>query len=164
MTVPKATELPPFIVHENDVPEVEGHYRPPFEKEAFSWTRDLGRAAGTVNVGLGVDRLPPGRRTGFTHAHSEEEEMVYVLKGTCAVRIIEPGRPPVEYELRAGHMVAFPAGTAVAHTFVNHGDSDCFLLVVGERKEATDRVFFPEDTGYDEATAQERPWRHWKRT
>jgi len=156
---------PPFIVHEDDVPEEEGRYRAPFDGEGLSWDRDLGRAAGTVNLGMSKTRLPPGRRTSFTHAHSEEEELVYVIAGECHVRLVEPGQPPREIALRAGHTVAFPAGTGIAHTFVNRGGADCMLLTIGERKDATDRVFYPEeqDAGYQADMAANRPERHWKR-
>ncbi|WP_394832426.1 cupin domain-containing protein [Pendulispora rubella] len=159
------SKVPPFIVHEDDVPEVEGRYRAPFDGEALSWDRDLGRAAGTVNLGMSKTRLPPGRRTSFTHAHSEEEELVYVVAGECAVRLVEPGQAPREYALRAGHTVAFPAGTGIAHTFVNRGSEDCTLLTIGERKDATDRVFYPEeqDAAYEAHMVTDRPGRHWKR-
>jgi len=152
-----------FIVHEDDVPEVEDHYPSPFDSERLSWERDLGRAAGTVNFGLRKDRLPPGRRTGFTHAHSQEEELVYVLEGECFARLIEPDGTVHEHPLRAGHTVAFPAGTAIAHTFVNRGQRDCILLVFGERKDETDRVFYPEDAEYERHLEQNRPKYYWKR-
>jgi uncharacterized cupin superfamily protein len=73
----------PFIVHVDDVEEVEGTYGAPFDREKLSLYRDIGRAAGSKNVGFSWERLLPGRRTAFTHAHSEEEEFIFVLSGTC---------------------------------------------------------------------------------
>lgn len=70
-----------FIVHALDVPEEEGAYPAPFDGEKLSFGRNLGKAAGTERLGLWQERLPPGRRTSFTHAHSHEEELVYVLQG-----------------------------------------------------------------------------------
>jgi len=168
MSFPKAptdvpASTPAFLVHEDDVPETEGRYRAPFDAESLSWERNLGRAAGTVNFGLRRERLPPGKRMSFTHAHSEEEELAYVLRGECFVRIIEPGREPREHALRAGHTVSFPAGTGIAHTFVNRGTSDCVILCFGERKDEADRVFYPEDPDYDEDMAQHHSHYHWKR-
>jgi hypothetical protein len=85
-----------FIVLALDVPEEEGHYPVPFDKERLRFFRDIGRAAGSKSIGVGLDRLPPGERTSFTHAHSHEEELVYVLEGEVHVRLIEPGKEPRE--------------------------------------------------------------------
>ena len=153
---------PPYVVHLDDVEEEEGAYPPPFDREKLSIYRDLGRAAGSKNLGFAVERLLPGRRTSFTHAHREEEELVYVLSGTCHVRTIERGQAPHEVPLRQGHAVAFPAGTGIAHTFVNHGTEECTLFVVGERKRPIERAYYAEDLEYEEHFAKAHPERHWK--
>jgi len=150
-----------YVVHVDDVAEQEGSYPAPFDREKLSIYKDLGVAAGSRSIGFGLERLPPGRRTSFTHAHSHEEELVYVLGGTCHLRVIEPGAAPREIPLRAGHAVSFPAGTGIAHTFVNHGREECSLLVVGERRRDADRVFYPDDRPYDEHHAKARPAQHW---
>jgi uncharacterized cupin superfamily protein len=155
--------MDPFIVHVDDVEEIEGAYRSPFDKEKLSIYRDIGRRAGSKNVGFSWERLLPGRRTSFTHAHSEEEEFIFVLSGTCHVRLVEPGSEPREIPLRAGHAVSFPAGTEIAHTLVNRGNEECTLFVVGERRPETDRVFYPEDAEYDAHHARTWPERHWTR-
>jgi uncharacterized cupin superfamily protein len=155
--------MPPYVVHIDEVAEIEGAYPAPFDAEKLTLYRDLGRAAGSKSLGLGYERLLPGRRSSFTHAHSSEEEMVYVLAGTCCVRLVEPGAGPREIPLRAGHLVSFPAGTGIAHTFVNRGTQECTLLVIGERKPDVDRWTYPEDGAYDEHFARTRPERHWKR-
>jgi uncharacterized cupin superfamily protein len=152
----------PFIVFAPDVPEQEGHYPAPFHEERLGFFRDVGRAAGTVRIGVGLDRLPPGERSSFTHAHSHEEEFIYVLEGECHVRLIEPGKDAREVPLRAGHAVSFVAGTGIAHCFVNHGTRDCIMLTVGERKRDVDRGFYAEDREYDAFFAREHPERHWK--
>jgi uncharacterized cupin superfamily protein len=152
-----------FIVFAPDVPEEEGHYPAPFDKERLGFFRDIGRAAGTVNIGVGLDRLPPGERTSFTHAHSHEEELIYVLEGECNVRLIDPGKEPREVPLRAGHVVSFVAGTRIAHCFVNRGTRDCVTLTIGERKRGIDRCFYAEDTEYNAFFAQERPERYWSK-
>lgn len=156
-------EVPPFIVHVSEVPEEEGHYRAPFDAEALSFGRDLGMAGGSVNVGLRQERIPPGRRTSFTHAHSREEELVYVLEGECRVRLIEPGQAPREIALRPGHTVCFPAGTGIAHCFVNRGERDAVVLAFGERRDADDQVLYPEDQAYEADMRENRPARYWDR-
>ena len=153
--------MPSFIVHADDVPEVEGHYRAPFDAEKLSFSRELGNAMGAVKLGMSLERLPPGRRTSFTHAHSEEEELVYVVEGGCVLRLLAPDEPPREIALRAGHAVTFLAGTRIAHCAWNRGDRDCLLLVVAARSDA-DRVFYPEDREFDAHVAERRPDRWWK--
>jgi len=152
---------PPYIVHLDDVPEKEGAYPPPFDREKLSIYKNLGQATGSRSLGFAVERLLPGRRTSFTHAHSHEEEFVYVLSGTCHVRIIEPGSDPREVPLRAGHAVTFVAGTRIAHTLVNRGTQECLLFIVGERRPDDDRVCYPEDSEYDAAHANDAPESHW---
>jgi uncharacterized cupin superfamily protein len=150
-----------YVAHIDDLAEEEGSYPAPFDAEKLTIYKDLGRATGTRSIGIGHERLLPGRRSSFTHAHEHEEEFVYVIAGTCHVRLIEPGGEPREVPLRAGHGVAFPAGTGIAHCFVNHGTEECVLLVIGERKPGVDRWFYAEDKAYDEHFARTRPDRHW---
>lgn len=150
----------PFIVFAPDVPEQESRYPAPFDEERVGFYRNLGKALGTVGIGIGLDRLPPGERTSFTHAHLREEEVVYVLEGECNVRLIEPGQPPREVPLRAGHVVSFVPGTRIAHCFVNRSERECTTLTIGDRKK-DDRTFYAEDTEYDAFFARERPGCHW---
>ena len=152
---------PSFVVFAPDVPEAPGHYPAPFDEERVGSFRNLGKAAGSASLGFGIDRLEPGERSSFTHAHAHEEEIVYVLEGECVVRLVEPGKEPVEVPLRAGHVVSFVAGTGLAHCFVNRGTSDCRLFTVGERKPGIERSFYAEDAEYDAFFARERPRCHW---
>src|SRR5438309_7485698 len=131
---------PPYVIRADDVAEEEGHYAPPFDSEKLSFGRDLGKAVGSAHLGLVLERIPQGRRTSFTHAHSAEEELVYVVAGRCSVRIVAPNEPVREFEVAAGDVIAFPAATGIAHTFVNHNQEDCLLLCCGERKKGEDRV------------------------
>jgi environmental stress-induced protein Ves/uncharacterized cupin superfamily protein len=152
---------PSFVVFAPEVPEVEGRYPAPFDAERVGQYRNLGRAAGSVNLGFGIDRLAPGERSSFTHAHAHGEELVYVLEGECVVRLVAPGEEPVEVPLRAGHAVSFVAGTGLAHCFVNRGTADCRLFTVGERKGDAERTYYAEDAAYDASFARARPGCHW---
>jgi environmental stress-induced protein Ves/uncharacterized cupin superfamily protein len=150
----------PFIVFAPDVPEVPSHYPAPFDAERVGSWRNLGKATGSASLGFGIDCLGPGERSSFTHAHAIAEEVVYVLEGECAVRLVEHGQEPREYPLRAGHVVSFVAGTGIAHCFVNRGTRDCRLFTVGERR-PNERTFYAEDAAYDAFFARERPECHW---
>lgn len=143
----------PTIVHTDEVPEEESAYPPPFDGEKLSFSRRLARGRA---LGAWHERLPPGRRTSFTHAHVLEEEVAFVLEGTPSVRWVVPGEAPVEEQLRRGSTVTFEAGTGLAHTFVNHGPGDAVLIVVGERH-AGERAWYAEDPEYQAWIAKERP-------
>ena len=131
-------ERPSFIGRGEDLEVADG---PSYEDrdERFGIGAPIGRALGLTRLGVHHVRLPPGRRTSLPHAQSDEEEFVYVLEG-------EPGAwvDGEVYGLRPGDAVAFPAGTGIAHTFMNDTDSEVRLLVVGEgRNRPDDRVVYP---------------------
>jgi len=152
---------PKFIVTAADVKEEESTYRAPFDAEKLSYSRDLGGPAGGTRLGYWYERLPPGRRISFTHAHSSEEEAVWVVKGSCHVRLVYPDGRVEEHPIAAGDFVCYPGGTDLAHTLVNHGDADCELFVVGERRPTEDLVHYPEDPAYDDFLRTTRPERYW---
>jgi uncharacterized cupin superfamily protein len=152
---------PPFIVHNSDVPEEVGHYPAPFDGEKLSFGRNLGKASGSVNVGMWQERLPPGRRTSFTHAHSHEEELIYVLSGSCVLRLFEQGKGAREVEVRAGHTISFPAGTGIAHCAVNRGTEDCVILCFGERKPGIDTCWYADEVEYQKWALANRPEKTW---
>jgi uncharacterized cupin superfamily protein len=129
---------PPFIITATDVPETEGRY--PASDEGLSFGRDIGRAAGLTRIGLHLERVPPGRRTSYPHAESDEEELVYVLEGE-----IDAWIDGVLHRMRAGDLAAFPAGTGICHSFLNQGDRDAVLLVSGECSKPTNRIFYPKN-------------------
>ena len=43
--------------------------------------RDVGRAVGTRNVGLRIQRIPPGARASRRHRHLFQEEILVVMTG-----------------------------------------------------------------------------------
>ena len=126
---------PSFILAASDVPEKDGAY--PASDERLAFGRAIGRAAGLERIGLHVVRVPPGRRTSYPHAESDEEEFVYVLEGS-----IDAWIDGHLHRMSAGDLAAFPAGTGICHTFLNDGDIDAVLLVGGERR-ATNRIYYP---------------------
>jgi uncharacterized cupin superfamily protein len=128
---------PPFVFRATEVPEEEGRY--PKSDEPLSCFRELGRRAGLERIAVSLERLPPGRRTSWPHAHEGEEEWAYVLEGEVTLWLDGEIHP-----LRAGDFVAFLAGTGIAHTVRNDGARDAVLLVGGERSRGTDRLWYPE--------------------
>jgi len=99
--------------------------------------RDLGRAAGSRRSGLQHATVAPGALSAPPHCHSAEEELFVVLDGDG--ELLLDGEPPES--VRAGSVVARPAGTGVAHAF-RAGDAGLVLLAYGPREPA-DVCFYP---------------------
>jgi len=144
-------DRPKFIISASDVPEEDGTY--PQSEERLSFGRPIGRAAGLARIGLHIERVPPGRRTSYPHAESDEEEFVYVLEGTVDAWI--DGHL---HRMTTGDLAAFPAGTGICHTFLNDGERDALLLVGGERPKTTNRIFYPRNP---ERQGQVKPGEWW---
>lgn len=128
---------PAEIVHWSEVEKPDG--------ETFIGTSELrGLGAplashfGLERLGIHHVRLPPGRRTSFPHAESLEEEFVHVIEGEPDVWL-----DGVLHRLKPGDSVGFPAGTGLAHSFLNNTDADVRLLVVGEANKDDNRIVYP---------------------
>ena len=119
-------ERPPFIANWRDI---ENPYAWQYDEddEAMCIGAPFGRRFGLERLGIHHERLLPGRRTSFPHAESAEEEFVYVIEGEPDVWI--DGHL---HRLRPGDAVGFPAGTGIAHSFLNNTEAEVRLLVVGE--------------------------------
>lgn len=100
--------------------------------------RRLADHGGLVNFGVNIVRVEPGGQSSARHAHSRQDEFVYVLEGEL-VLVTEAGQEAVT----PGTCIAFPAGTGDAHHFLNLGDRDASFLVVGDRT-AGDEVDYPD--------------------
>lgn len=130
-------DRPPFVAHWTEIEGPDGdHY--PGSDEPLGIGAPLGRALGLTRLGIHHERLPPGRRTSWPHAESDEDEFVFVLDGTPDAWI--DGHL---HRLRPGDAVAFPAGTGIAHTFINDTDAEVRLLVVGEASKPGSRIAYP---------------------
>lgn len=79
-------------------------------------------------VGVAIEELAPGTRTGPAHYHVFEEEHVYILEGQARLRL-----GAQDYPLRAGDYVCFPAGQKAGHCLVNDGELPCRYVIIGER-------------------------------
>ena len=130
------TSRPPFIVSAADVPERSHVY--PQSDEPMGPVRRIGDAAGLQRVGINLQRLPPGSRSSWPHAESDEEEFVYVIDGAIDAWIDGHLHP-----MAAGDLAAFPAGTGICHSFINNGEREALLLVGGEAWKNANRIVYP---------------------
>src|SRR5215217_5080262 len=96
----------------------------------------LAKPAGATLTGLNIDRIHPGKINTVPHCHSAEEELFVVLEGDGECLLGDAVIP-----IRAGHVVARPAGTRVAHAF-RGGEDGMRLLVYGTRN-TSDICYYP---------------------
>jgi uncharacterized cupin superfamily protein len=128
------SERPPFISQYTDLLK-------PFERAPEGMEGSgarFGQHFGLQRIGINLEVLPPGSRSSHPHAESREEEFVYVLQGKPDVWI-----DGLLYPLVPGDGVGFPAGTGIAHSFLNNSDADVHLLIVGEHQVAGNQLLYP---------------------
>jgi uncharacterized cupin superfamily protein len=92
----------------------------------------LGDLFGLGNFGVNLTRLAPGAMSALRHAHSKQDEFVYVLQGTPTL-FTDEGATRLEPGMCAG----FKAGTGNGHHLVNETSEAVVYLEVGDRSAAT---------------------------
>jgi uncharacterized cupin superfamily protein len=111
-----------------------------------SW-KLLGEAAGSKQAGLNWVRLAAGLESSPLHCHSEEEEVFVVLEGAATLELwpapiaADRGVKPEEHSVRAGHVIARPPASRVAH-LLRAGPDGVTYLVYGTRK-PNDICYYP---------------------
>ena len=109
--------------------------------------RAVSRAAGSELTGLQHVVVPPGKLNAPPHCHSAEEELVVVLAGEGALELgaalsgRDASAASESHHVRAGHVVARPAGSGRAHAF-RAGEDGLTLLAYGS-KEPNDICYYP---------------------
>ncbi|NIO08446.1 MAG: cupin domain-containing protein [Deltaproteobacteria bacterium] len=101
--------------------------------------RALGDVFGLTNFGINITRVPPGAISALRHAHSAQDEFVYVLEGNPTL-VTDAG----DTTLKPGMCAGFKAGTANGHHLVNRTQSDITFLEIGDRS-VGDKVSYPDD-------------------
>ena len=99
----------------------------------------LGDLFGLTNFGVNLTRLAPGAVSSLRHAHTKQDEFVYVLSGH-PVLVTNGG----ETELHPGMCAGFAAGSGDAHQLVNPGPDVVEFLEIGDRSPG-DAVVYPDD-------------------
>ncbi len=119
-----------------NLPEKPCYY--PEDKEPLTHGVNLVSDYSFDNISIWLEKLPPGNRSSWPHAHSVEEEFVLILKGSPHIVLDDK-----EYKVEAMTGVDFKPGSGVSHTIVNHSSEDVFYLCVGEKKRNGDQIFYP---------------------
>ena len=101
--------------------------RHPFNPASEMRIARLGAEAGLQRIGVNLVRIPPGKESYIPHAHSVEEEFVFVLEGAGEV-VLDGARHPIG----PGDFVGFPVD-GVVHSVVSNGPGDLVYLTGGTR-------------------------------
>ncbi len=125
-----------------DVPpraKLSNYPEPFFSRMVGRDKRPLGDLFGLTNFGVNLTRLKPGGSSSIRHAHTKQDEFVYILEGRASL-VTDAGRTA----LKAGMCAGFKAGTGDAHHLVNETDEDVVYLEIGDRTHG-DAVTYPDD-------------------
>ncbi|HSK30922.1 MAG TPA: cupin domain-containing protein [Candidatus Limnocylindria bacterium] len=98
--------------------------------------KSLGDEAGLKNLGIHLISIAPGDKSTEFHAHTYEDEAIYVLSGHGTEVIGDE-----IYKIGPGDFIGLPAG-GPAHETVNDGSEPLVCLVIGQRL-AQDVVDYP---------------------
>ncbi|KAF1720622.1 cupin domain-containing protein [Pseudoxanthomonas japonensis] len=131
----------PTTLYSDDVAPKSGtNYPKPYsDRVAGRSKRRLGDAFGLSNFGVNLTRLEPGAISALRHAHTKQDEFVYVLEGTPTL-VNDRGNHLLEPGMCAG----FKAGHSDAHHLVNRSNLPVVYLEIGDRSQ-TDQVLYPDD-------------------
>jgi uncharacterized cupin superfamily protein len=115
------------------------NYPEPFaSRMAGRVKRPLGDPFGLKNFGVNLTTLRPGAVSALFHAHSKQDEFVYILQGSPTL-LNGAGRTP----LAPGDCAGFEAG-AGGHCLLNETDAEVVYLEIGDRT-AGDEVSYADD-------------------
>jgi uncharacterized cupin superfamily protein len=101
--------------------------------------RPLGEVFGLTNFGVNLTRLAPGAISALRHAHTRQDEFVYILEGHPTL-VTDAG----ETALAPGMCAGFKSGTGDGHHLVNRSAQDVVYLEVGDRTPG-DQGTYPDD-------------------
>ena len=116
------------------------NYPEPFaSRMAGREKRPLGDLFGLANFGVNLTRLLPGAMSALRHAHTKQDEFVYILQGHPTLHT-DDGLT----SLSPGMCAGFKSGTGNGHHLINDTDEDVVYLEVGDRT-AGDEGSYPDD-------------------
>lgn len=101
--------------------------------------RPLGDVFGLSNFGVNLTRLAPNAVSALRHAHTRQDEFIYILQGR-PVLVTDEGRTQLEPGMCAG----FKAGTGNGHQLVNETGEEVVYLEIGDRTPG-DTATYPDD-------------------
>ena len=128
----EAAVAPPRTKPSNYPPEIAARF-------AGRRKQPLGDLFGLANFGVNRVELAPGASSALRHAHTRQDEFVYVLAGRPTLITNDGAR-----ELAPGWCAGFRAGSGDAHQLVNRGREPAIYLEIGDRTPG-DAASYPDD-------------------
>lgn len=127
-----ALEVPPRTRPSN--------YPEPFaSRMANRVKRQLGDRFGLTRFGVNLTIMAPGAVSSLRHAHSKQDEFVYILSGVATLHTDEG-----KHRLEPGMCAGFRSGTGNGHRLLNETDEPVVFLEVGDRTPG-DEAVYPDD-------------------
>ncbi|MBX9848862.1 MAG: cupin domain-containing protein [Rhodocyclaceae bacterium] len=115
-------------------------YPSPFAEQMAGRTkRALGDVFGLANFGVNLTRLAPNSVSALRHAHTKQDEFVYILEGHPTLHTDEGYT-----KLAPGMCAGFKAGTGNGHRLINETAEEVVYLEVGDRSPG-DEGTYPDD-------------------
>lgn len=131
------TEDPRHLVRTAALPpEAATRVRHPLNPNAEVLLHQLSDRVGMQRAHLSLARVPPGRESFVPHAHSVQEEFLFILEGEGVALIGEQ-----RVRVGPGDYLGFPTDGTVHH-LTNTGTVDLVYLMGGERT-AVEVAHFP---------------------
>ena len=116
------------------------NYPEPFaSRMAGREKRPLGDLFGLTHFGVNLTRLTPGAVSSLRHAHTKQDEFIYILRGSPTLHTDEGRRT-----MLPGTCAGFKAGTGDAHRLINETAEDVMYLEIGDRAPG-DEGIYPDD-------------------
>ncbi len=101
--------------------------------------RPLGDLFGLTHFGVNLTTLKPGAVSALRHAHSKQDEFLYILQGR-PVLVTDAG----ETQLSPGMCTGARHGTGNGQQLFNRSDEDVVYLEIGDRTPG-DTATYPDD-------------------
>lgn len=115
-------------------------YPEPFASRMVGRSKSpLGDVFGLTNFGVNLTRLAPNAGSSLRHAHTTQDEFVYILQGHPTLHTDEGLR-----KLSPGMCAGFKAGTGNGHRLINETSEEVVYLEVGDRSPG-DEGSYPDD-------------------
>jgi uncharacterized cupin superfamily protein len=138
--MPSPTHPVALLATEAPVRTKPSSYPEPFAAQmAGRRKQPLGDLFGLTNFGVNLTRLLPGAVSSLRHAHTKQDEFVYIIQGHPTLHT-DQGRTRLSPDMCAG----FEAGTGNGHRLINETEEDVLYLEIGDRTPG-DEGSYPDD-------------------
>jgi uncharacterized cupin superfamily protein len=137
-----SAEITPIAIDATTAPTrtKPSNYPEPFASQMLGRTKQpLGELFGLTNFGVNLTRLAPNAISALRHAHTKQDEFIYILAGHPILQT-DAGRT----QLSPGMCAGFRAGNGNAHHLINETTAEVVYLEIGDRTPG-DAGTYPDD-------------------